>query len=163
MGKSATSWRNSSQPLMPVRVEPTPPGQYDIYPGFPTGSGQIEVGFDALAERVAAHSTVIIDGFIGVFWSDLRARLDKALKKLGVEAAWIDVARMLKSETEIEALVNPFLGEMIQFSELALQAISAIFLIARGWRQLNLIYPPIALFCMVVEPHWPDGKVFLSM
>lgn len=110
MGKSVTSWRNSSQPLMPVRVEPTPPGQYDIYPGFPTGSGQIEVGFDALAERVAAHSTVIIDGFIGVFWSDLRARLDKALKKLGVEAAWIDVARMLKSETEIEALVNPFLG-----------------------------------------------------
>lgn len=110
MDYSATTWRKSSQTLIPVWVEPTPPGQYDIYPGFPTGSDQIEVGFNAWAKRVAAHPIVIIDGFIGVFWSDLRARLDKALKGLGTEAAWIDVAHMLKPETEIEALIEPFLG-----------------------------------------------------
>lgn len=103
-------WRKTTQDLMPAQITPTPPGHYDLYPGFPVGAGQIEVGFDALAARLAEHAEVVIDGFVGVFWDDFRARLDRALAAAGRTAAWVDVADALLPEDELMKKIAPFLG-----------------------------------------------------
>ena len=103
-------WRKTTQDLAPLTHTSTPRGQYDLYPGFSVGAGKIDVGFDALAATVAGAGTVTIDGFVGVFWDDLRARLDAALTAQGVTAHWVNVADALRPEGEIDALVVPYLG-----------------------------------------------------
>ena len=103
-------WRKTTQALAPARHTPTNAGQYDLYPGFPLASGQIELGYAALAEKLRGHSLVIIDGYGGVLWDNLRGKLAEALVEQGVQAAWVDVAQALYSPDTIEALVTPFLG-----------------------------------------------------
>lgn len=107
-------WRKTTQHLMPAHIADSGQelvvGQYNIYPAHDLGSGQIEAGFDALAQRLAGAGTVMIDGFPGVLWADFRERLDMALTALGVCAHWIDVAVALKPAAAIDALIAPFLG-----------------------------------------------------
>lgn len=107
-------WRKSTQYLMPARLadanRESVAGQYDIYPTRDLGSGQIEAGFDALAQRLAGAGRVTIDGYPGVLWADFRERLDVALTTLGVTTHWINVAAAMKSTAEIDALIVPFLG-----------------------------------------------------
>jgi hypothetical protein len=59
-------FRKTSQHLMPANRPPATAGQYDLYPGFPVGPGQIHLGFSALADRLAAARQVVIDGYPGV-------------------------------------------------------------------------------------------------
>ena len=103
-------WRKTTQALAPARHTPTNAGQYDLYPGFPLDSGQIELGYVALAEKLRGNSLVIIDGYGGVLWDNLRAQLAEALVEQGVQAAWVDVAQALHLPETIETLVTPFLG-----------------------------------------------------
>lgn len=103
-------WRRTTQELGPARHTPTSAGQYDIYPGFPVGSGKIELGYSALAARLAGHRRVIIDGYVGVFWHYLREQLNAELIQQGIRATWLDVDMALRPEHEIEQLVIPFLG-----------------------------------------------------
>lgn len=105
-----TEWRKTTQDLAPLAHTPTPRGHYDLYPGFPLGPGKIDVGYDALAAALAGARTMTIDGYVGVFWYDLRAQLDVALTARGVTACWVNVADALRPEHEINALVEPFLG-----------------------------------------------------
>src|SRR5258708_4846156 len=103
-------FRRSIQPLVPTHHEPTMPGQYNIYPGFAIGPGQIEFGHEALARRLAGHRQVTIDGQIAVLWDELRARLGAALGRLGLRAAWVDIEQAQRPEAEIEQIVAPYLG-----------------------------------------------------
>ena len=100
--------RKTTQVLAPARHKPTPPGQYDVYPGFPIGSGKIAVGYDALAASLSG--LVTIDGYGGVQWANLREQLDAAFKRLNLNAVWHDVSQALRPEAEIDALCAPFLG-----------------------------------------------------
>jgi mannose-6-phosphate isomerase class I len=104
------SFRTSSQPLAPVEHEPEKPGTYDLYPGFPIGSGKIFSEISSLASRLAAERRVVIDGYGGVLWEDLRSRLDDALRLLRLRANWIDVSTALRSPSEVDSIVAPFLG-----------------------------------------------------
>jgi mannose-6-phosphate isomerase class I len=106
----ATPWRETTQALAPAHVTPTPPGQYDIYPTFPLPSGTVLFGLDTLAEALAAHEAVILDGYVGVFWDDLRDRLAAQPALQDLDVRWIDVAEALRPEAEIDALIAPFLG-----------------------------------------------------
>lgn len=103
--------RKTTQFLMPAVHFPTPPGEYDIYPTFNIGTGKVKLGFPALAQMIASHSQVIIDGYIGIIWDDFRQQLDKELKRLGVIANWIDVATAMLDEKLIESIIAPYLGE----------------------------------------------------
>ncbi len=85
-------------------------GQYELYPAFVLGPGQIELGFEALAARLEGQTQITIDGFIGVFWDDFRARLNTVLEAHGHSAAWHDVSCAMCNPFELEALANPFLG-----------------------------------------------------
>src|SRR5690349_21635056 len=103
-------WRKTTQEPAPSYHSPTPPCHYDIYPAFPLAPGVIDTGYPALAERIEGHRCVIIDGYGGVLWSNLRARLDAALQARGVCASWISIDAALKTKQEIVEMVEPFLG-----------------------------------------------------
>ena len=109
-----TPYRNTSQSLAPIEHVPTSPGEYDIYPSFPLAPGVIAVGFAALARAIlevaADERSVVIDGYGGVLWNDVRRRLDTELRALGVHATWIDVRDAMLSAGRIDELVAPFLG-----------------------------------------------------
>ena len=62
------TWRKTTQNLMPRQASASTVGQYGLYPAFPLGEGKMAVGYRALAERIAAHKQVILDGYVGVFW-----------------------------------------------------------------------------------------------
>jgi mannose-6-phosphate isomerase class I len=102
--------RKTTQVLAPAQHTPTAPGQYDIYPGFPVGSGKIAVGYDALAAKLSGHRVMTIDGYSGVLWANLREQLDAAFKRLNINAVWHDVSQALRPESEIDNLCAPFLG-----------------------------------------------------
>ncbi|MFN8497114.1 MAG: class I mannose-6-phosphate isomerase [Anaerolineae bacterium] len=103
-------WRKTSQDLAPLTWQPPAPGVYDPYPGFPLGPGKIEVGYEALAVWLAQHERVVIDGYAGVLWEDLREQLDAALRRRGILASWHNVADALLPEDEVWRRVAPFLG-----------------------------------------------------
>jgi mannose-6-phosphate isomerase class I len=117
-----TPWRKTTQTLAPLH-HPAPQagnpsdataGGYDLYPGFPLGSGKLTVGYAALAAQLhqapSAREVVILDGYIGVFWEQLVAELDRAFAALGVAVTWVDIRRALRPAAEIQALTAPFLG-----------------------------------------------------
>lgn len=85
-------------------------GRYSINPAFPAPDGAITAGFDALANRLAGHPQIILDGYAGVDWEDLRTQLDQAFQRQGITAVWTAVAQALKSPAEVEAMVAPYLG-----------------------------------------------------
>lgn len=106
----SSAFRQTAQHLMPAAPPPAPDGQYDLYPGFPIGPGKIQLGFDALAEALAGAPQVVVDGYPGVLWEQLRAGLDAALRRRGVAAAWHAVAETLRPPAEVDALLAPYLG-----------------------------------------------------
>ena len=103
-------WRKSAQHLLPVSKPPHPNGGYDIYPAFRLGEDQIFEGFEALAGALAQHNTVIIDGYGGVFYDHFRERLDLALRERGLKASWTETSGLLKSGSDIDTLISPFMG-----------------------------------------------------
>lgn len=103
-------FRKTTQELLPLRHTPTAEGQYDIYPVFPVGEGQIHTGFSALAEMLTRHTTITFDGYVGVLWDDFQAKLDEALRANGLSVHWVNIADALKPEETINALVAPYLG-----------------------------------------------------
>jgi mannose-6-phosphate isomerase class I len=103
-------YRKTSQALAPAYYTPTPPGQYDLYPGFPLGPGKISLGYAALAEKLAGQRQVTIDGYGGVLWAIFKTRLDALLADLDLRVAWHNIDEALRPAAEIEALVVPFLG-----------------------------------------------------
>src|SRR5215831_1614949 len=105
-----SSYRNTRQFLAPAHITPGPAGAYEIYPSFPLGSGKIAPGFDALARQLSGHRQIMLDGYIGVFWTHLREALQTALTRLGIQATWQCVESAWRPSREIESLVAPFLG-----------------------------------------------------
>lgn len=70
----------------------------------------ISVGFESLAEAFVNHKTVILDGYIGVFYEQFREGIDEYLKKWGVKASWKDTSAFLKNPEIIEEMISPFTG-----------------------------------------------------
>lgn len=102
--------RKTTQHLAPIQAEATPPGQYNIYPGFAIGVGKIDIGYAQLAKQIAQAKTVTIDGYLGVLWDDFQTSLDKALQELGISTAWTAVSDALLPPAQIDTLIAPFLG-----------------------------------------------------
>jgi mannose-6-phosphate isomerase class I len=102
--------RKTSQELVPLHRPSVAHEQYDIYPAFPIGNGKISAGVDALANALRQHSRVMIDGYIGVCWDDLRDKLDAALATRDIRAFWQDVRGAYLPEAQIDALIAPFMG-----------------------------------------------------
>jgi len=100
----------------PLDGPPTPFATYDTTPAFPIATGQIESGYESLARIVCAAvqngaRRVAFDGFGGVPWDHLRTALDARCRALGLTLAWRDVNQYLLAEPELDARIEPHLGQ----------------------------------------------------
>jgi mannose-6-phosphate isomerase class I len=102
------NFRKTTQHLIPTSK--LKPEGYDLYPTFPIQSASIFVGFEALAQTVAHHSMVIIDGYAGVMWEDFIQNLRTELDKLNLRSHCTNINTALKDESEIDELTKPFMG-----------------------------------------------------
>jgi mannose-6-phosphate isomerase class I len=103
------AFRKTTQLLAPAFRSKRASG-YEIYPAYPLSTGCIQIGFDELAARLAPHRRIVIDGVGGTLWGDFRECLSGAMNAIGFSSEWIDVAEALRSESEMEQMLAPFLG-----------------------------------------------------
>src|ERR1700761_4859104 len=84
--------RKSTQPLMPAKLsmDKAGEGDYDIYPVCPVGEGKIFNGYDSLAQWIIDQKTIVIDGYVGVFWDKIQAALQKEFLNCGLQVNWIN-------------------------------------------------------------------------
>ena len=156
-------WRKTTQDLAPVSHQPTPPGQYDLYPGFPVGSNKIGLGYTGLAQQLATQSIVPIDGFQGVFWDQLRHDLDAELRAQGIIASWTNVSDALQPEAAINAMIEPFLGGDDPIFGTCFTGELIDFFDEKKLAALKPIPRPNSTFSTVVERRWQDGRAHWSM
>lgn len=110
MINSENNWRKTKQHLMPVRKPATTPGKYDIYPAHPMGDGRIFNGFESLAIEIMKYPVVIIDGYQGVFYENIRSQLEHFFSESGKTVNWIKVSEAMLPSDETDKLITPFLG-----------------------------------------------------
>jgi mannose-6-phosphate isomerase class I len=104
--------RVSSQPVLPQQVpaEATTSESYTMYPFHSLGADKIFNGYNSLAQWMSGHKQIIIDGYGGIFWKEVKQCLQTAFEATGIKVHWIDVSTCFKKEEAIDALVAPFLG-----------------------------------------------------
>ena len=104
--------RKTSQFLMPPRLEQSEIDSdlYNIYPVTGLGAGKIFHGYGTLADYIQSKKTVVIDGYVGVFWERMEAELQLCFDNLGLSVNWLRTAEFFKSSDEISRLTKPFLG-----------------------------------------------------
>ena len=108
-----SEWRLSSETILPQNINNRKKiaTGYDIYPYHALGSGKINKGYESLVDWIIEQKTVIIDGYIGIFWDVIQCSIHEELLKRNVTVKWTHIADKLKGNAEIQNLVNPFLGE----------------------------------------------------
>ncbi|HEX7022779.1 MAG TPA: class I mannose-6-phosphate isomerase, partial [Trueperaceae bacterium] len=77
---------------------------------FPMTSGTIQRGARALAERLASHPRVALDGYGGVLWEALRAALDREFMARGLRVAWRPTSEAFRPPEILEDMLAPYLG-----------------------------------------------------
>lgn len=102
--------RNTSQSLIPVEKKHLNETSYDIYPSFPLVEGSIELGYEALANVIQYENVVLLDGYIGVDWDEVSTSLLELLTNKGLNITVVDIRNCMKPESEIEHLIEPYLG-----------------------------------------------------
>ncbi len=95
---------------MPAEKEKENKGQYGLYPNHNIGNDKIHVGIESLAKQIADNPVVILDGYVGVLFENLKDELQKHIAESGKKVNWINVSDALKPEAEINQLIEPFLG-----------------------------------------------------
>ena len=105
-----SEYRKTEQPLLPKNLEPGTLGEYDLYPASPLGDGKIEHGFLHLASHLIGHTSIAIDGYVGVLWDEFRNQLDQALRSYDLQAQWVSVEQAFRPVEEIRSLIEPYLG-----------------------------------------------------
>lgn len=108
--ETETIWRKGNQPLIPAQANVALPAGYNLYPHQSIGQGKIYNGYQSLANWIAGRKYVAIDGYIGVFWDEVKESLNTEFEKQQLSVRWIDSAGYLKSNDEINELVKPYLG-----------------------------------------------------
>ena len=104
--------RVSSQPLLPQQLQAGTASSegYNMYPFHALGADQIFNGYDSLAQWMAGHKQIIVDGYGGILWKEVKHCLQAAFQSKGIQVHWIDVSTCMKKEEEIDGMVAPFLG-----------------------------------------------------
>lgn len=110
---NSITWRNSAQPLLPVRIDTAQAvaAPYNPFPFHAMGNDKINNGYESLARYIAQHKLVLIDGYVGVFFHEVQLHLQEALEKKGLKVKWIATDKYLQAPDAIQEMVQPFLGE----------------------------------------------------
>lgn len=102
--------RKTDQYIIPVKKKKITHKTYDILPVHPVFEGKIGLGYEDLASNLVNENTLILDGYIGVDWEEVISSLQFSFQALGRSVSTYDIAQCLKSERDIEELVQPYLG-----------------------------------------------------
>ncbi|MEN8224155.1 MAG: class I mannose-6-phosphate isomerase [Bacteroidota bacterium] len=102
--------RKTDQYLIPIRKPGSKPGDYDIYPSFHLEGGKIGVGVKSLIQELISARTLIIDGYVGVFFDRVIEKIALEFRETGKKLNLINVSDALKHEDDIETMISPFLG-----------------------------------------------------
>lgn len=105
----ADNWRNTEQHLLPVQVNPSRENKYELYPAFPA-EGEIKSGYDALTQTIIHHPIIAIDGYVGVFFDEFKQEIEERIAQTGKNVIWHHTSDALKTTTEIDEMIAPFLG-----------------------------------------------------
>ena len=100
--------RKTAQYLLPVVKEES--AGYDIYPTHTLGEGMIFSGYGRLAEMLAAHKTVVVDGYVGVRFDIFMEGMNRAFAVMGIRSVWWNTRAAMKSSEDVFTMVSPFLG-----------------------------------------------------
>jgi hypothetical protein len=103
-------YRKTSQYLLPVQKAKSGNGGYDIYPTHKLHEGTIEAGYASLAAEMLPHKYIILDGYQGVFFDRTKQELENQFNTADKNVLWIDIRQALKSATETDDMIAPFLG-----------------------------------------------------
>lgn len=103
--------RLTKQEVMPAKLVEKNNTGYNIYPSHQLSSGKIHEGYASLARWIADQGTVLIDGYVGLFWDQIAENLISELQKTGRSVKCWTTDDFLKKEADIEKMVAPFLGE----------------------------------------------------
>jgi len=101
---------NKATFTMPAKAKLKKTEGYDLYPYHTLGSNKIFNGYHSLAGWLARQKFIALDGYVGVFWHDVRGCLSEEFEKKGLFVKWIDTANFLKSPAEIEEMVAPYIS-----------------------------------------------------
>jgi mannose-6-phosphate isomerase class I len=104
--------RSTTQFLMPYQKSGAQPDSYDIYPSFKLDERQIFTDFEQLAQKIFSQPVVVVDGYIGVYFDVFREKLQQLADHSGIKVNWVNMESALKPEPEIDALIDPFMGEV---------------------------------------------------
>ena len=102
--------RKTTQQLIPLKKDGTTQDAYSIYPSFHIDKGKIHIGYETLAEKFANEKTVILDGYIGIDWTEIKSNLCEILENLGLKVAVFNIKNCTKNISDIEKMIEPFLG-----------------------------------------------------
>lgn len=108
--KQVPLWRKTEQFLAPDKTQHSRQGMYDIYPSFPLGDGKIRSGAAAFSEWIIRKKTVVIDGYIGVFWEQLVEAVSDEIKKQKKCVHWYHIDAAIRTTEEINEMIKPYLG-----------------------------------------------------
>ncbi|MGZ3964731.1 MAG: class I mannose-6-phosphate isomerase [Mucilaginibacter sp.] len=105
--------RKSLQALMPIKLNKSnvQQGVYNIYPVCALGEHEIYNGYELLVQWIVEQKTVVIDGYVGVFWDQIQSAIHQHILNIGLAVNWIESIAYLKPESEIDTMVEPFLGK----------------------------------------------------
>ena len=104
--------RSTTQFLMPYQKSGAVPDSYDIYPSFKLDERQIFTDFEQLAQKIFSQPVVLVDGYVGVYFDVFREKLQQLADRSGIKVNWVNMESALKPEPEIDALIDPFMGEV---------------------------------------------------
>lgn len=83
---------------------------YDVYPTHKIADNLINIGFDSLAKSLCSHKQIKIDGYVGIVFNEIKAKLSESFQKINVKTHWINIEEALKEESVIDYMIAPFLG-----------------------------------------------------
>ncbi|WP_232538837.1 class I mannose-6-phosphate isomerase [Chitinophaga tropicalis] len=106
-----TAWRNSRQRLLPEFLTEEQTAGYDIYPIHSLGANKIRNGYKSLVAWMVTQQEVMIDGYTGILWHEVKEALDEVLQETGIEVQWHFTHDAFKDEDEVTQLTAPFMGE----------------------------------------------------
>jgi mannose-6-phosphate isomerase class I len=89
-------------------------GNYDCFPAFKIGDGEIVTGYDFLADSITESllkglRVLVIDGFQGVDWQAFVREMREILAVKKVDVDWIDMSAYYSRNEEIEQKIAPFI------------------------------------------------------